>query len=117
MAESHRTRPVSWVKAALKEFENFPEGAKSIFLAALTIAAEDGKTDTAKPMHGLGSGVFEIALAYRSDAFRVVYSVRWADEIWVIHAFQKKSKKGIKTPKHEIDVIKDRLKRLQEVLR
>jgi hypothetical protein len=49
-----KTRPVSWIKAALREFETFPQGARSIFLAALTIAAEGGKADPAKPMHGLG---------------------------------------------------------------
>ena len=61
-------------------------------------AAEGGKADIAKPMHGLGSGVFEIALPFRGDAFRVVYAVQLADEIWVVHAFQKKSTQGIKTP-------------------
>jgi phage-related protein len=59
---SPRTRPVSWVKAALKEFETFPEGARSICLGALTIAAEGGKADIVKPMRGMGSGVFEVAL-------------------------------------------------------
>ena len=117
MAIRRRTRPISWVKAALKEFETFPEGAKSVCLTALTIAAEGGKADIAKPMHGLGTGVFEIALAFRSDAFRVVYALQLGDEIWVVHAFQKKSTKGIKTPKYEIDLIKERLKRLKEKLR
>ena len=112
-----RTRPVSWIRAALKEFETFPEGARSICLAALTIAAEGGKADIAKPMHGMGSDAFEIALAFRGDAYRVVYAVQLADEIWVVHAFQKKSTQGIKTPKREIDLIKDRLKRLKEMLR
>ena len=111
------TRPVSWIRAALKEFETFPQGARSICLAALTIAAEGGKADIAKPMHGLGSGVFELALLFRGDAFRMIYAVQLAEEIWVIHAFQKKSTQGIKTPKHEIDLIKDRLKRLKEMLR
>jgi phage-related protein len=111
------TRPVSWIKAALKEFERFPEGARSNCLAALTIAAEGGKADIAKPMHGLGSGVFEIALSFRGDAFRMVYAVQLGDDIWVVHAFQKKSKQGIKTPKHEVDLIRDRLKRLKETLR
>ena len=106
-----------WLKSALKELETFPADAQSICLTALTIAADGGKADVAKPMHGLGSGVFEIALAYRGDAFRVVYAVQLADEIWVIHAFQKKSKQGIKTPKREIDLAKDRLKRLKEALR
>jgi len=68
-------------------------------------------------LHGLGSGVFEVALAYRGDAFRVVYAIQLADEIWVIHAFQKKSKQGAKTPKHEIDLVEDRLKKLKEALR
>lgn len=117
MAEARKTRPVSWIKAALKDFEEFPDGAKSVLLGALTIAAEGGKADIAKPLHGFGSGVLEIALPYRGDAFRVVYAVQFADEIWVIHAFQKKSKQGIKTPKHEIDVAKERLKRLKEALR
>jgi phage-related protein len=111
-----RTRPVSWIRAALKEFETFPEGASSICLAALTIAAEGGKADIAKPMRGMGPGVFEIALPFRGDAFRVVYAVQLADAIWVIHAFQKKSTQGMKTPKHEVDLIRDRLKRLKEML-
>ena len=83
----------------------------------MTIAAEGGKADLAKPMHGMGSGVFEIALPLRSDAFRVVYAVQLAEEIWVVHAFQKKSTQGIKTPKREVDLIKGRLKRLKEMLR
>lgn len=114
---TQKTRPVSWIRAALREFETFPAGAKSICLAALTIAAEGGKADIAKPMRGIGSGVFEIALPFQGDAFRVVYAVQIADEIWVVHAFQKKATHGIKTPKREIDLIKDRLKRLKEILR
>ena len=112
---TRKTRPVSWIKAALKEFETFPEGAKAICLAALTIAAEGGKADLAKPMHGLGSGVFEIALPFQGDAFRVVYAVQLTDEIWVVHAFQKKSKQGVKTPQREIGLIKHRWKRLKEM--
>jgi phage-related protein len=79
--------------------------------------AEGAMADIAKPMRGLGAGVFEIALAFRGDAFRVVYAVQVGDEIWVLDAFQKKSTQGIKTPKREIDLIKDRLKRLKEMLR
>jgi phage-related protein len=114
---TQKTRPISWIRAALKEFEAFPEGARSICLAALTLAAEGGKADIVKPMQGMGSGVFEIALPFRGDAFRVVYALQLAEEIWVIHAFQKKSTQGIKTPQREIDLIKDRLKRLKEMLR
>ena len=114
---TRKTRPVSWIKAALREFETFPEGARAICLAALTIAAEGGKADIAKPMHGMGPGVFEIALPFKGDAFRVVCAVQLAADIWVVHAFQKKSTQGIKTPKREIDLIEDRLKRLKEMLR
>jgi phage-related protein len=112
-----RTRPISWIKAARREFESFPEGARSVCLAALTIAAEGGKADVAKPMQGMGSGVFEIALPFRGNAFRVVYTVRLAEEVWVVHAFQKKSTRGIKTPQREVDLIRERLRRLEEMLR
>ena len=113
---TRETRPVSWIKAALKEFEAFPQGAKTICLAALTVAAEGGKADIAKPLRGMGSGVFEIALPFRGDAFRLIYAVQMGEEIWVVHAFQKKSTQGIKTPRHEIDLVKDRLRRLKEML-
>ena len=112
-----RTRPISWIRAALREFEAFPLDAQRICLAALTIAAEGGKADIAKPMRGMASGIFEIALPFHGDAFRVVYAVQFAEEIWVVHAFQKKSKQGIKTPKRELELIRDRLKRLKEMLR
>jgi phage-related protein len=68
-------------------------------------------------MHGLGSGVFEIAMLFRRDAFRVVYAVQLGKEIWVVHAFQKKSTQGIKAPQRKIELIRDRLKRLKETLR
>jgi len=111
------TRPISWVSAARKEFDSFPEGAQAICLTALTIAAEGGKADVAKPLKGLGSGMMEIALPYRGNAFRVVYAVQIGAELWVVHAFQKKSTQGIKTPKREIDLIAARVKRLKEMLR
>jgi len=83
---------------------------------ALTVAAEGGKSDKAKPFKGVEGGVFEIALKYRGDAFRTLYAVKIGVEIWVIHAFQKKSKSGIKTPQMEVDLIRERLKRLKEAL-
>jgi phage-related protein len=110
------TRPISWIKAALRDFEKFPDEVRTTCLTALTIAAEGGKADVAKPMQGLGSGVFEIALPFRGDAFRLVYAVQLDEDVWVVHVFQKKSTRGIKTPKHEVDLIKDRLKRLREML-
>ena len=111
-----KTRPISWLKAARKEFKDFPVDAQEICLAALTIAAEGSKADITKPMTGMGSGVFEIALRFQGNAFRVIYAVQIDHDLWVIHAFQKKSKIGIKTPQQEVDLIKERMKRLKEVL-
>ena len=86
-------------------------------LRALTLAAAGSKSDIAKPMKGLGPGVYEIALAYRSDAYRTVYAVKLGEDIWVVHAFQKKSIKGIKTPNREVDLIRSRISQLKEQLR
>ena len=109
------TKQISWIKAARKDFEKFPKEAQGICLTALTIAAEGGKADIAKPFKGLGSGVFEIALPLRGNAFRVLYAVQVGDEVWVIHAFQKKSTEGVKTPRHEVELIEVRLKKLKEM--
>jgi phage-related protein len=115
--DTRPTRPISWIKAARKEFESFPAAAQLICLTALTIAAEGGKADIAKPLLGLGSGIFEIALSHRGDAYRVVYAAQIGDDLWAVHSFQKKSTQGIKTPRHELELIQDRLKRLKELLR
>jgi phage-related protein len=112
-----RVRPISWIKAARKEFEKFPEAARIEAETALGIAAEGRKADNAKPLKGFDDGVFEIVLRHRGDAFRVVYVVRIGDDLWVIHAFQKKSKTGIETPRSELDLIRERLKRLKDMLR
>ena len=64
------TRPISWLKAARRDFEEFPEAVQSDMFDALTIAAEGGKSDKAKPFKGVEGGVFEIALRHRGDAFR-----------------------------------------------
>ncbi|QMW23846.1 type II toxin-antitoxin system RelE/ParE family toxin [Sandaracinobacteroides saxicola] len=109
-------RPVSWLKSARKEFEEFPPRAISRALDALTVVADGGSPDIAKPLVGLGSGVWELVLRERGDAFRIVYALQLGDDIWVIHAFQKKSTQGIATPRHEIDLIRDRIKRLKEML-
>ena len=109
-------RRISWIKAARKAFEAFPGIVQSDMFDALMIAASGGKADKSKPFKGVEGGVFEIALHNRGDAFRVLYAVRIGDDIWVIHAFQKKSKSGIKTPQVEVDVIRERLKRLKEAL-
>ena len=111
------SRPISWIKAARKDFEDFPDGAQRDLARALTILAEGRMPDIAKHLTGFGAGVMELALKHRGDAFRVVYALQIEDNIWVLHAFQKKSKTGIKTPKQEIDLIHERLKRLKERLK
>ena len=62
------------------------------------------------------TGIFEIALPYRGDAFRVIYAIQLGEALWVVHAFQKKSTHGLKTPRREVDLIRDRLRRLKEML-
>lgn len=111
------TRPINWIKAARKAFDDFPPGARDTILDALTVAAEGGFPGNVKPMQGIGTGVYEIALPYRGEAYRTVYTVHFRETLWVIHAFQKKSKSGIKTPQAEIDLIRKRLIRLKEELR
>ena len=108
-------RRISWVRAALKEFSSFPKPVQEQTRYALEIAAAGQMADIAKPLKGLGSGVYEIALPYRGDAYRAVYAVKIGDDLWVVHAFQKKSTQGIKTPKHDIDIVVERLKRLKEI--
>ena len=74
-----------------------------------------GMPKDAKPFKGIGSGVFEIVLAYETNAYRAVYAVQLGKKIYVLHAFQKKSKSGIKTPQQDIDLIKRRYKDAKEL--
>jgi phage-related protein len=97
--------------------ERFRQAAQLEMARALTILAEEQMPDIAKNLTGLSSGMMELALKYRGDAFRVIYALQNDDDIWVVHAFQKKSMLGIKTPKAEIDLVHERLKRLKERLR
>jgi phage-related protein len=110
-------RRISWLKAALNDFHSFPRPVQDQMKSALEMATAGAKADVAKPMKGFDAGVYEIAVSHHSDAFRTIYALKLDSDIWVIHAFQKKSKKGIKTPKHEIDLIRNRIKRLREMLK
>ncbi|MDZ4738951.1 MAG: type II toxin-antitoxin system RelE/ParE family toxin [Alphaproteobacteria bacterium] len=109
-------RQISWLKAARRDFEGFPGDVQSDMLDALTLAAEGQHSGKAKPLKGVDGGVFEIALRHRGDAFRAIYAVKIDVDIWVIHAFQKKSKTGVKTPKMDVGLIRERLKRLKDAL-
>jgi phage-related protein len=110
------TRRISWIKAARKDFDAFPAAARDRLTDALDIVSVGGHPVVAKPLTGLGAGVLELALKHQGEAYRVVYAVQVGADIWVIHAFQKKSKSGIATPKAETDLIRERLKRLKEAL-
>ena len=110
-------RDISWIKAALKDFGKFPLAVRDEATDALTVIADGGTPEMAKPLTGLGSGVWELAIRERGDAYRVVYALQLGADIWVVHAFQKKSKSGIATPKPDIDLVKARIKRLKDILK
>ena len=74
-----------------------------------------GMPKDAKPFKGVGSGVFEIAVRYNKEAYRTILAVQLGEKIYVLHAFQKKSKSGISTPKEDIDLIRRRLKDAKEI--
>jgi phage-related protein len=109
-------RRVSWLRAAWRDFGDFPQAVRRQIAFGLDRAAEGGKADNAKPLHGLEGGVFEIKADDRSGTYRAVYALKIGVDIWVVHAFQKKSVRGIKTPQREIDLIRERIKRLRESL-
>lgn len=114
---SRNTRTVSWVKAAKKDFMKFPAPVRETMETALTIIADGAFPDTAKAMKGLGSGIFEISKRYDKDTYRSIYAMKINEDIWVIHAFKKKSKSGVKTPREEIDLVKARIKQLKAIMK
>lgn len=101
-------RPVAWLGDSRKQVRSFPPEVRKSIGSALYDAQEGTKAPIAKPFKGVGSGVFEIALRFDTDAYRTVYGVQIGWRVYVLHAFQKKSKHGIATPKPDVDVIKQR---------
>ncbi|HVI24632.1 MAG TPA: type II toxin-antitoxin system RelE/ParE family toxin [Xanthomonadaceae bacterium] len=98
------------LNAAREEILNFPGDVRCDAAYALRIAEEGGKHPAAKPLQGFGgASVLEIVLDDSGDTYRAVYTVQFDDVTVLLHAFQKKSTKGIKTPKHNIDLVKARL--------
>ncbi|MHB8166385.1 MAG: type II toxin-antitoxin system RelE/ParE family toxin [Sulfuricella sp.] len=91
----------------------FPTDVQEDMGYALGLAQLGAKHPKAKPWRGEGPGIFEIVEDHRGDTFRAVYTVRFADVVYVLHAFQKKSKTGIKTPQDDVSLISERLKRAQ----
>jgi phage-related protein len=107
-------RPVHWIGNSREDLRDFPDDARRDIGFALSFAQAGEKHPSAEPLKGfMGAGVLEIVEDYRGDAYRAVYTVRFAEAIYVLHAFKKKSKSGIKTPRHELDLIQQRLKLAQ----
>jgi phage-related protein len=105
-----REKPLFWVGSAKKDYLNFPRPVQGDMGYALSVAQLGGKHPSAKPWKGEGPGVFEIVEDHRGDAYRAVYTVRFEGAVYVLHAFQKKSKTGIKTPKADVELITSRMK-------
>jgi len=104
-------KPIKWIGSAKRDLDAMPEDVKDVFGHAIDLAQAGGKHPDAKVMTGFGSaGVLEVIEDFRGDTYRVVYTVKLAGWIYVLHCFQKKSKTGIKTPREDIDLINTRLK-------
>jgi len=103
--------PLEFVGSAEDDLFVFPSTVKRVIGFAIRIAQKGGKHPDAKPLKGFkGAGVLEVISDFDGNTFRAVYTVKLKGVVYVLHAFQKKSKKGIKTPKAEIDKVKARLK-------
>jgi phage-related protein len=102
-------KPVVWIGSSRRDLREMPPQVRRDIGQALYVA-QQGLTDpAAKPLKGFGARVMEIVERYRTDAYRAVYTAHFADTVYVLHVFQKKSKSGIATPKHEIELIRRRL--------
>ncbi len=111
-----KPKPVFWVGSARADLRAFPEDVRTDIGFALWVAQRGGRPAQAKPLRGIvsGAGVLELVERHDGDTYRVVYTVRFKEAVYVLHAFQKKAKRGIATPKHDIEVIRERLKAAEE---
>ena len=111
MSDEPSLKPVIWVGSSRKDLREFPEPIQDHMGYTLYVAQRGGKHRDAKAVRGFGgAGVVEIIEDYRGDTFRAVYTLRFARAVYVLHAFQKKSKTGRETPRRDIDLIKQRLR-------
>lgn len=114
-AVEDRPKPVRWVGGSKEDLSGFPEEVRRRVGGALWEAQIGRKAPYAKPLKGFGhAGVLEIVDDFDGDTFRAVHTVRFVKAIYVLHAFQKKSKRGVATPRAELDLIGHRLKRARE---
>jgi phage-related protein len=111
MEGPHRLKHIIWIGSSRKDLKSFPDDVKDLMGYALYQAQRGGKALSAKPLTDFGgAGILEIVADHRTDTYRAVYTVKFGDFLYVLHAFQKKSKQGVTTPKTEIALIKARLK-------
>lgn len=108
-------RPLVWMGNAKWNIQAFPVGEQKIIGDEQQLIQFGGMPKDAKPFKGIGSGVFEIAIRHDGEAFRTVLAVQLGEKIYVLHAFQKKSKKGITTPKPDVDLIRQRYAQAKEL--
>jgi phage-related protein len=108
-------RPVVWMANSKRNLRAFPQGAQKLIGDELQLLQFGGMPKDAKPFKGIGTGVLEIAVRYDKDAYRTVVALQVGKKIYVLHAFLKKSKRGIETPKQDVDLIKQRYKEAKEL--
>ena len=115
MLDEPHPKPVRWIGSSRDDVRTFPEDVRLAVGGALWDAQIGRKAPWAKPLRGFGgAGVLEIIDDYDGDTYRAIYTVRFAGAVYVLHAFQKKSKSGIATPRHEIALVERRLKQAKE---
>ena len=115
MSTNKSKKPVVWIGSSLDDLKEFPEEVQGEMGYALYLAQTGKKHISVKPLKSFGgAGVLEIVENCDRDTYRAVYTVKFAGVVYVLHAFQKKSKRGIATPKQDIDLIKERLKRAKQ---
>ena len=113
--DTDQTKSLAWIGSSRRDLKAFPEEVKDAIGYALFEAQVGRKSLSAKPLAGFGgAGVLEVIEDYQRNTYRAVYTVKFSELIYVLHAFQKKSKKGIATPKVEVELIKQRLKLAEE---
>ncbi len=111
-----KPKPLVWVGTCLDDLKEFPEEVRQVMGYALHLAQTGGKHPEAKPLTGFkGAGVLEVVEDYDGETYRAVYTVKLKGVVYALHAFQKKSRKGIKTPKQDIELVKLRLKMAEEL--
>lgn len=115
MGGKGQRKPLLWVGSSRKDLRGFPQEVKLVMGFALHVAQLGGKHPDSKPLRGFqGAGVLEVIEEHEGNAYRAVYTVRFQEAVYVLHAFQKKSKKGIATPKSDIHLVRERLRRAEQ---